>query len=145
LKEIGPIFLSVRTADGQAPHTSKPGSPQRQAICDAARAYVRGKYTTKPLPQPILFKIDHLAVAGNYANMEAIPLSKDGSFVDPQYLPDLGYNFCLQNGQNGWREVVDLSRSDVPNAAEAEAIGHRLPLDFPRVLLTPTWQRLLGR
>lgn len=139
------VLLPCRTAHAQKAHTPKPGSPERQAICDAARAYVLGKYTTGPLPQPIVFKIDHLAVAENYANMEAVALFKDGRYVDPQYLPDIGYNFCLQNGPGGWRVAVDLSRSDVPDAVEAEAIRHSLPPDFPHSLFSPTWQRLLAR
>ena len=53
------------------------------------------KYASKPLPQPIVFKIDHLAVAGIYANMEAIPRLKDGQYVDIQYLPDIAYGMVV--------------------------------------------------
>jgi len=137
-------LLALEQASAQTVHTPKPGSPERQAICDAARSYVMSKYASKPLPQPIVFKIDHLAVAGVYANMEAIPRSKDGHYVDTQYLPDIAFNFCLQKEGASWRVIVDLSRSDVPEAAEVQSIKRQLPADFPLSLFTSTWQRLLG-
>jgi hypothetical protein len=125
-------------------HTPKVGSPERQAICDAARAHVLGKYASAPLPQPIVFKIDHLAVSGNYANMEAIPLLKDGSYAAPTYLPDMAFIFCLEKNRAHWRVIADLSRSDVPEAAEARAIRSRLPDAFPLAVLSATWRHLLG-
>ncbi len=124
-------------------HTPKPGSSKRQAIFDAARAYVLSKYATGTLPQPIVFKINHLAVAGVYANMEAIPLFKDGSYVDPNYLPDIAFNFCVKNTGSSWHVIADLSRSDVPTAAEAAELKRMLPSDFPRALLSSTWRDLL--
>jgi hypothetical protein len=54
--------------EGQLIHTPKPGSPERQAICDGARPYVVSNYTTAPLPQPIVFKISHLSVQEPYCN-----------------------------------------------------------------------------
>jgi hypothetical protein len=51
------------TAHAQTPHAPSPGSPERQAICDAARAYVTEKYASAPLPEAIVFKIKHLIVA----------------------------------------------------------------------------------
>ena len=98
---------------------------------------------TIPLPG-VEGRIDHLAVEGAYANLEAIPLFKDGSYVDLQYLPDMGYIFCLRKEGAGWRVIVDLSRSDVPDAAEAQSLKRQLPADFPHGLLSPTWRRLLA-
>ena len=137
-------LLTLKPAEAQSVHTPQSGSTERQLICDAARSYVTGKYATKPLPQPVVFKIDHLAVAGAYANMEAIPLFKDGRYVDPQYLPDIAFNFCLQKNGAEWRVIVDLSRSDVPDAAEARSIKSQLPKDFPPSLLSSTWRKLLA-
>ena len=137
-------ILSLAVVDGETPHTPKPGSAERQAICDGARSYVQSKYVSTPLPQPIVFKIDHLAAGGAYANMEAIPLFKDGSYAAPQYLPDMGYNFCLRKEGPDWRVILDLSRSDVPDAAEVQSIKRQLPSDFPMDVLSSTWRQLLG-
>ncbi len=96
---IGILFAALGpglASDAQTIHTPKPGSSERQAICDAARAYVLSKYATGTLPQPIVFKVDHLAIAGDYANMEAIPLFKDGSYVDPNYLPDIAFKAAIE-------------------------------------------------
>ena len=137
-------LLALGQASAQTVHTPKPGSPERQAICDAARSYVLSKYASKPLPQPIVFKIGHLAVAGAYANMEAIPLFKDGRDVDSEYLPDVALNFCLKKEETRWRMIVDLSGTELPGAAEVQSIKRQLSADFPLSLFTPTWQRLLG-
>ena len=137
-------LLALEQASGQTVHTPEPGSPERQAICDAARSYVMSKYASKPLPQPIVFKIGHLAVAGAYANMEAIPLFKDGRDVDSEYLPDVALNFCLKKEETRWRVIVDLSGTELPGAAEVQSIKHQLSADFPLSLFTPTWHRLLG-
>ncbi len=128
----------------QTPYTPKPGSAERAAICDGARAYVMRKYVHGSLRQPILFKIDHLRVANGYANMEAIPVYKDGSYIDPDVIPDIGYNFCLRQSGDEWKVIADLSRSDVPMAEEVTQIRARLGPDFPSALLSEMWRRLLG-
>jgi hypothetical protein len=84
------------TAKGQLIHTPKPGSPERQAICDGARPYVVSNYATAPLPQPIVFKISHLSVQEPYCNLEAIPLFKDGSYMSTEYMADIAFNFCMK-------------------------------------------------
>jgi hypothetical protein len=74
------FFLCVAAAtakEQQLIHTPKSGSPERQAICDAARAFVLGKYVNAALTQPIVFKIEHISVQEPYCNFEAIPLFKD--------------------------------------------------------------------
>lgn len=136
---------AIASVCAEPPHTPKVGSAERQAICDGARAFVLRKYAERPIPQPIVFKIDHLAVAGSYANMEAIPLLKDGSYAAPQYLPDIGFNFCLRKSGSDWEVIADLSRSDVPSADEVVAIRRRLPADFPLSILSRSWRNLLGR
>jgi hypothetical protein len=127
----------------QYARTPKPGSPERQAICDAARSYVLSKYTTSTLPQPIVFKIDHISVQESYCNFEAIPLFKDGSYIDPRYIADIGFNFCLRKSGDRWNVIVDLSRTDVPDATELETIRKSIPRDFPAALFSPTWRKLL--
>ena len=138
------LGLSI-VVSARAQTTPKPGSAERQAICDGARAHLMSKYVSGALRQAVVFKIDHLLVADGYANMEAIPIYKDGSNISPELLPDIGYNFCLQRTGSGWRVIADLSRSDVPSTAEAAAIKQRLPQDFPRAVLSTGWQQLLGR
>ena len=136
-------FVALMSASAADIHTPKTGSAERQAICDGARAHVMARYATRPLPQAIVFKIDHLSVAGDYANMEAIPLLKDGSYAAPNYLPDIGFNFCLKNTDGRWQVIADLSRSDVPDATEAAALKRSLPADFPLAVLSSTWRDLL--
>ncbi|HEX7517751.1 MAG TPA: hypothetical protein VF345_10760 [Chthoniobacterales bacterium] len=128
----------------QSVHTPKPGSSERQAICDAARSFVLSKYATGTLPQPIVFRIDRISVEDPYCYFEAIPLFKDGSYIPPNYIADIGYHLCLRKAAGGWTVIVDLSRSDVPDAAEVQAIRRRIPRDFPLSLFSPTWRNLLG-
>jgi hypothetical protein len=129
----------------EQPHTPKPGSPERQAICDAVREHVVTKYATQKLPQAIVFNIDHIAVQEPYCFFEATPRFKDGSYVPPKYLPDMAYNLCLKKQDDRWTVIADLSRSDVPSAAEIQEIKRRLPADFPRAVFSPGWQNILSR
>ena len=131
-------------AQAQTAHTPKAGSAERQAICDGARAYVLDKYVNGRLRQALVFKVDHLLVTGDYANLEATPIYKDGSYIDADTIPDIGYNFCLQRSGQRWRVIADLSRSDVPEGSEIAEIRARLG-DFPLRLFSPDWQKLLGR
>ncbi len=141
---LGSLFVPALIF-AQSLHTPKAGSEERRAICDGARLFVMNKYATRPLPQPIVFKVDHLAVAGSYANLEAIPLLKDGRYAAPEYMDDIAFNLCLQRSGSGWSVIEDLSRTDVPSPAETEALRRRFPADFPRTLLSSTWRNLLGR
>jgi hypothetical protein len=131
-------------AAAQTPHTPKAGSAERRAICDAARAFLVSKYASGTLPQPIVFKIDHLLVKDRFCNMEAVPLFKDGSNLAPKYVADIAFNFCLGRNGNSWRVLTDLSRSDVPQAAEIAQIRSRLPPEFPLSVLSPAWRKLLS-
>jgi hypothetical protein len=139
------LGVSAVQARAQSDYSPKPGSTERQAICDAARAFVLSKYATTPPPQPIVFKIDHIRVQNGYCNFEAIPLFKDGSYVSPKYLPDIAFNFCLQKIGNRWKVIVDLSRTDVPDATELQTIKRNFPKDFPISLLSPTWRDLFNK
>jgi hypothetical protein len=142
----GVLSLSLAAVHAQdQPHTPKPGSPERQAICDAARDHVMSKFATQTLPQPIVFNIDHVSVQEPYCFFEATPRFKDGSYVPANYLPDIAYNLCLKKEGDRWKVITDLSRSDVPSPDEIQAIKHRLPSDFPRAVFSPAWQNLLSR
>ena len=121
------------TAKGQLIHTPKPGSPERQAICDGARPYVVSNYATAPLPQPIVFKISHLSVQEPYCNLEAIPLFKDGSYMSTEYMADIAFNFCMKETAGTWKVIVDLSRTDVPDTSELQKIRGQFPTGFPAV------------
>ena len=129
---------------GPSAHSPKPGSPERQAICDAARSFILKTYATGTLPQPIVFRIDHISVHDPYCYFQAIPLFKDGSYIPQNYIADIAYNLCLGKTTGRWTVMVDLSRSDVPDAAEVQAIKRRIPRDFPLSLFSPTWRDLLG-
>ena len=125
-------------------HTPATGSAERVAICDGARAYVLNRYAQgRRLPQSIVFKIEHLAVSGSYANLYGTAIYKDGRAVDQ--LPDIVYNLCLKNNSAAWHVVYDLSRGDVPEESELEKIRRALPADFPRSVLPSGWQQLLGK
>src|SRR5882724_5845606 len=101
-----------------APHTPQVGSEERKAICDAVRERVMAQASRK-LPQPIVFKIDFLRVDGGFAWFEGTPRYKDGSFVPPEFLPDVAYIMVVRKTAGGWTVKEDLSRSDVPSDAEA--------------------------
>jgi hypothetical protein len=68
------VNLGATTSlSAQTPHAPKPGSPERQAICDAMLALVQAEYSEKTLPKPVGFKIDTLRVQGGFAYLECIP------------------------------------------------------------------------
>lgn len=74
------VILGATTRlSAQTPHTPKPGSPERQAICDAMRAFVQAEYAERTLPKPVVFKIDTLRVQGDFAYLECLPLFSDGT------------------------------------------------------------------
>jgi hypothetical protein len=132
------------TASGLAePHTPKPGSEERKAICDGLRDYILRKVATKKLPQPIVFKVDYLRVDDGYAWFEGIPLFKDGSYTS-DYLPDVGYMMVLQKADLGWKVRHDLSRTDVPDEAEATQLRKTLA-SIPTSILPDFWRKQLKR
>jgi hypothetical protein len=145
---LGALLLlssSVVDVRAQSDYTPKPGSSERQAICDAAREFVLSKYTTAPLPQTIVFKIDRIRVRDSYCNFEAIPIFKDGSYIGPQYMVDIAFNLCFKRTDNRWNVIVDLSRTDVPDPAELHTIKRNFPPDFPVSLLSPAWRDLVNK
>ena len=82
------VILGATTRlSAQTPHTPKPGSPERQAICDAMRTFVQAEYAEKTLPKPVVFKIDTLRVQGDFAYLECLPLFGDGTDAVPRQAP----------------------------------------------------------
>jgi hypothetical protein len=138
-------ILGLAEAGGQTAYTPRPGSIERQSICDAVRPYVVRQYGLAPLPKPIVFKIEWMRVQGCYCNFEAIPLFKDGSYVSTKYMVDIAFNLCLKKEGERWIVIVDLSRTDVPDGTELQTIKRKLPSDFPISLLSPTWRDLLNK
>jgi hypothetical protein len=129
----------------QSPYTPKVGSPERQAICDAMRAYVQTAYAQKKLPKPVVFKIDTLRVQGDFAYIECLPQFKDGSQAVPDHLPDIAYSHCLQREAKGWKVILDLSRTDVPDDTEIRQIRSRIPSAFPHSILSVFWRDLFKK
>ena len=127
-------------------HTPAPGSPERQAICDGARAHVIAHYTTNAkLPQPIVFKVEKLRSDGDYCYFEGLPLFKDGTPVGTDYIADIVFELCLKRSGDRWRVIYDLSRTDVPDDTELKQIWRAFPKDFPFQLIPKFWQDLLNR
>lgn len=106
-------FASLGLA--QSPYTPKTGSPERQAICDAMRDFMKEHVAEKPLPKPIVFKIETIRIQGDYCYLEGMPVFKYGSEVIGKYLPDVGYMHCLKREKGKWNVILDLSRTDVPS------------------------------
>jgi len=126
-----------------APRTPAVGSPERVAICDALRAYLSKKVATRPLPQPVVFQIDHLRIDGSYAWFEGFPKFKNGGEVS-EYLPDIDYNFVLQQSGKQWQVKEDLSRSDVPSDEEVVLLRKALT-GVPTSIMPDFWRTTLKR
>ena len=147
LRYILPLFLTLVffiPLASAAPHTPKPGSPERKTICDAMRAYVV-KAQSRPLPKPILFKIEFLCVEGDYAGFEGFPVFEDGSDAIPNYLPDIVFTTILRRNGSGWKIIADLSRTDVPSEKELVTIRKSIPSDVPGAVLPEFWREKLRR
>lgn len=127
-------------------HTPAAGSPERQAVCDAARPYVIKKYAlSSKLPQPILFKVRRIQVLGNYCSFEAIPIFKDGSYVSTEYMMDIVFELCLKREHERWHVIYDLSSTDVPSDSEMRQIWSVFPKDFPVELIPQFWREQFDR
>lgn len=85
------------------------GSPDRTAICDAARAYCAGKLR---LPvEEVLWKISRIEVDGDQAYLNARPVTANGN--DMQAAGSYPAEFRLKRGRGGW-EVTDASAPSAP-------------------------------
>ena len=127
-------------------HTPEPGSPERQLICDGARAFVIKDYVTpNKLPQPLLFKIKRINVLGNYCSFEAVPVFKDGSQVSTDYIMDIVFDLCLKKTNKTWEVIYDLSSTDVPSNKQLKQMWSDFPKDFPFELIPEFWRRHFNR
>lgn len=127
-------------------HTPEPGSEERQSICDGARPFVIKNYVSpKKLPQPLLFKIQRINVAGNYCSFTAIPVFKDGTNVSTDYMMDIVIDLCLKKTGDIWEVIYDLSSTDVPSDAQLKEMWHDFPKDFPSTLIPDFWRKHFNR
>lgn len=139
------LFSIVSSVFAQSAYTPKPGTPERQAICDAMREFMKEHVAQKPLPKPIVFKIDTIRVQGDYCYFEGMPVFKDDTEAIGKYLPDIGYMHCLKRDKGKWKVILDLSRSDVPSDEEVRAIKRQIPSDFPSSVLSDFWRDLFKK
>ena len=124
-----------------APAPTAPDSPERQAICDGMRRYVLAIERPANLPQPIVFKVEYLKTTGDYAAFQGFAQFQDGSRAAGVVLPDVVYTTFLQRGKDGqWSVIADLTRTDVPDAAELRQIRKRFPKRIPTAIIPEFWR-----
>lgn len=140
------IALSGMVYAGGEQYTPQLGSKERKAICDGARPFVFQNYIfSKKLPQPLLFQIHRIRVSGNYCSFEAVPVFKNGTAMDTDYVMDIVFNFCLKKSGGTWRVIYDLSSTDVPSDAELKRMWNDFPKDFPHRLIPEFWRNHFDR
>lgn len=120
------LFCSLAlyaTAFAQPAHAPEPGSPERAAIMDAIRGPAQ-----KDLKQSVIFNVERLRVAGNWAYARVSPTRPDGGKLDYsktkyQKLIDLGAfdpqgEALLFKESNGHWSVLEwvFGATDVPSA-----------------------------
>lgn len=123
------LFASA-DAFAQAAHTPKPGSSERAAIMDAIRGPAQ-----KELKQTVIFNVDRLRVAGDWAYARVSPARPDGGELDYsktkfQKQIDLGAfdpqgEALLFRESNGDWTVVEwaFGSTDVPSAGWSSKHG----------------------
>jgi hypothetical protein len=137
------LTLPIRAGDSTS-HTPKPGSPERKAICDALRTYARSEYRVDPKLK-FLWKIDWLKLQGPHASFSGYAVNQDGGYLhDASMLGDFEMNVCLRKGAEGWKVVMDLSRSDVPSEEEIRELREAVPAGFPTTILPEFWREKLA-
>ena len=71
------LFYACTNAFAQSAHTPEPGSAERAAIMDALRVPAR-----KDLGRAVIFNVDQLRVAGDWAFARVMPTLPDGGAID---------------------------------------------------------------
>lgn len=71
------FFAVCLNALAQNAHTPAPGSEERQAIMNALRVPAE-----KDLGRKVIFRVDHLRVANNWAFARVVPLLPNGGEID---------------------------------------------------------------
>ncbi len=129
--------------DAAAPHTPKPGSAERKAICDAMRTYARRQCESAPGLQ-FLWTIGWLKVLGRHAAFSGCAVAPDGSPLDDgTVLGDIEFTTFLRKEGKGWRVIADLSRGDVPSEEELRELRSSFPKEIPTAIVPPFWRAKL--
>lgn len=103
--------------------------------------HVHDNYTLSCNPVPSAEHIDFTV----YASKRQYAVLTDAKAPGhPGALADTWYVICVQKTQGRWQVVYDLTRSDVPAAAERKHIRQTFPKDFPKELLPAYWQKMLN-
>jgi hypothetical protein len=118
MRLLATLLLSLTAMNAsfaQSIHTPAPGSPERKALLDAARAPLEAR-----LRQPVLFTVDQLGVAGDWAFLLAHMQGRDGQPVD-----FAGTSFEQAAKEGGMSRIYAalLQRRQGQWTVEAEAIG----------------------
>ena len=133
-RKLAVLFLCLlsiaASAFAQNARTPEPGSPERAAIMDAVR-----KAAQKDLKQTVIFKVERLRVAGDWAYAMVSPTRPDGGKVDYsktrfQKLIELGAfdpqgEALLFKESNGEWSLIEweFGATDVPSAGWSSKHG----------------------
>ncbi|MEP6956437.1 MAG: hypothetical protein ABI883_06395 [Chthoniobacterales bacterium] len=74
---LGCLFLLANGAQAQKAYTPAAGSTERKAIMDALRVPCE-----RDLNRKVIFRVDHLRVAGDLAFARVVPLQPNGNEID---------------------------------------------------------------
>ncbi len=69
-------LLCLSNAHAQSPYTPAAGTSERKAIMNALRVPCE-----RDLQQKVIFRVQHLRIAGNWALARVVPLRPDGSDI----------------------------------------------------------------
>ena len=141
VKLILPAFLALTgLLTAQESKITKPaaGTPIRKAVCDEMRQYLRYRGDIDRAFGRFLFKVEELAVLGDYCVFEGYPVTTDGSSSDS--LPDIVYTTFLKKVAGGWEVIADLSRTDVPADEEMRDIRRTFPKEIPSAIIPEYWR-----
>ena len=134
-------FCTVAVA---APHTPKPGSPERVAICDALRVYVVNELADSKPKKKVVFKISFLRVEGNFAFFQGVPIYEDGTDALYDCLMDMDYSILLQKESGTWMVLADFCGTDVPPDDWWKKQRRKLPDNIPTSIFPAFHREHLG-
>ena len=128
-------LFSAATLFAQKARTPAPGSEERAAIMDALRVPAE-----KEFKQSVIFKVDRLRVAGDWAYARVTPTKPNGDEIDfskTKYRKQMELGMFDPQGEallrledDGWRVLEwAFGSTDVPSAGCGEKY------DFPESLL----------
>ncbi len=87
---------------------------------------IKNYVSSKELPQPLLFKIQRIQVAGNYCSFQALPVFKDGTPVGTDHIMDIMFDLCLKKTGETWEVIYDLSSTDVPSDTQLKQMASQV-------------------